>query len=170
MVWREDMDSFILGWLRNHAVESLRDSCSQIHYKMNFQQENVPHDQNRSFGISAMLWLGNSLTPTAHPDSKDAVPEDDGKPRQSSRDALFLPTPETPEAPPYAMVWHRTRNVPIFNLPALLGATYMQQVRGLRPEFNGGSMLVKQTNGTVQLQQALWKLIGYRRRINAHLT
>ena len=136
LVWREDMVSFVLNWLRDHVVVMLK--YEPIGLSLFFQEGIIPFTRHPNFTVSAVLWMGN------HPDTP------------------FLPTSKTLKTPPYAMVLQSDeRYVPIYNLPALLGPDHLQQAQGLRPNSSSGCIFVRQCYKTTRLQLALWKLVGY---------
>ncbi|KAL8721087.1 MAG: hypothetical protein Q9225_002159 [Loekoesia sp. 1 TL-2023] len=135
IVWREDMDTFMLDLMRKKAVGLLKHLSSRpAAYVVKCEgYEDIEH-KNQS---GAALWLG--------------------KPREEE-----LPIDSKAPPPPYAMVKYRSaRHIPVYNLPALLGLGYLRQLRDSSQLFDGTLAVVKQKRNTVETLMHLWKLMGY---------
>ena len=63
--------------------------------------------------------------------------------------------------PAYAMLEYKSRYIPICNLQTLLGSGYVEQLRHSDARFRDKLAVIKQKRNTVQVQLALWKLMGY---------
>lgn len=60
------------------------------------------------------------------------------------------------------MVSYRSKYVPIYNLPALLGTKHMETLRKLGSNWAEEELVfVRQRQKTIELQIALWRLMGY---------
>ena len=51
--------------------------------------------------------------------------------------------------------------MPLYNLPVLMGAQLMQELRKVARVFGGETAYLPQQEKTVKVQSALWKLMGY---------
>lgn len=182
------MDDFVLEQLRGHTVRVLEYAAtsfaSHLHSK---NHGNKPRLQRSN--LAAVLWLENpaksdtaSSTPPKHPaymelatlqsDSVISIAQEhqehEEEPcRATTSDAIPL-TPEkapsinTDPPPFYAMVSYRSKYVPIYNLPALLGAKHMEALRKLGSNWVEEELVfVRQRQKTIELQKALWRLMGY---------
>lgn len=138
IVWRKDMDVFVLDLLRRKAAKLLKYLSSQpaAYIAPSSDYESI---QNRH-QPGAVLWLGQ-------PRCDDAT--------MSSRE----------DPPPYAMVEYRSSGyIPIYNLPALLGPEHLDELRKTRNVFKGPLAVIKQKRNTTDCQMQLWKLMGYMAR------
>ncbi len=135
IVWRKDMDTFVLDLMRRKTVTLLKYLSSQpAAYIVRCQ--NYEDIQNRH-QPGAVLWLGQ--------------PEDDEN---------MTPSQENP--PPYAMVEYRSSGyIPLYNLPALLGPDQLRQLRDVNKSFQGTLAVIKRKRNTTDCQMQLWKLMGY---------
>lgn len=188
LVWRTDMDEFVLEQLRDHTVRVLEYAAmsfaSHLHSK---NHGNKPRLQRSN--LAAVLWLGNpaksdtaSSTSPKHPAYTEiaalqsdsiisAAQEHQEHEKEPCRAATSDVIPLTPEKGPsintdpplfYAMVSYRSKYVPIYNLPALLGAKHMKTLRKLGSNWVKEELVfVRQRQKTIALQMALWRLMGY---------
>lgn len=146
IVWREDMDVFVLDILRRNLLQNLSYLASRpaayIVPCSNYDGINN-HDQ-----VAAVLWL-----------RKDAdVPTHDG---WSTSEPNSFGIKET-APPPYAMHDYRGRYVPCYNLAALLGLGYLDTLQVSRPgEYGDQFAVLKLKRNTVKVQLEMWKLLGY---------
>ena len=53
------------------------------------------------------------------------------------------------------------RYMPLYNLPVLMGAQLLQELRKVARVFGGETVYLPQGQKTVKVQLALWKLMGY---------
>lgn len=179
------MDDFVLEQLREHTVRVLEYAAtsfaSHLHCK---NHGNKPRLQRSN--LAAVLWLEKpaksdtalSTTPK-HPAYMKLAALQSGSPAQehqeheqepcraATSDAIPL-TPEkgssinTDPPPFYAMVSYRSKYVPIYNLPALLGTKHMETLRKLGSNWVEEELVfVRQRQKTIELQIALWRLMGY---------
>lgn len=135
IVWREDMDTFILNLMRKKAVRLLKYLSSRpAAYVVKCEGYEDIQSKHQS---GAVLWLGRLR--------EEEVPTDsEGSP------------------PPYAMVKYRSAgHIPVYNLPALLGLEYLHQLRDSSKFFDGALAVIKQKRNTVETLMHLWKLMGY---------
>ena len=135
IVWRKDMDTFVLDLMRRKTVTLLEYLSSQpAAYIVRCQ--NYEDIQNRH-QPGAVLWLG-----------------------QPEEDESMTPSQENP--PPYAMVEYRSLGyIPLYNLPALLGPDQLRQLRDVNKSFQGTLAVIKRKRNTTDCQMQLWKLMGY---------
>lgn len=182
------MDDFVLEQLRKHTVRVLeyavRSFASHLHNK---NHGNKPRLQRSN--LAAVLWLGKttesdaaSSTSPKHPAYMERAAlqsnsiispaqehqEHEEKPSTvATSDALPLTPDEGPsisaDPPPfYAMVSYRSKYVPIYNLPTLLGAKHLETLRKLGSNWVEEELVfVRQRQKTIELQMALWRLMGY---------
>jgi hypothetical protein len=143
IVWREDMDTFVLDLLRKSVARELKYLASRpaAYIAACEGYDNIAdHAQ-----VNAVLWLGQSS-------------------ESSSQEATLgsTATSEDRGPPPYAMHRYKDHYVPCHNLPTLLGHTNLQTVRASSPaQFGGRMAVIKAKRRTVKLQIELWKLLGY---------
>jgi len=145
------MDEYVLSLLRNNVAQSLQylgsrpagyvQCCDAWDYVGKHHQ------------VSAVLWLGD-CTPnykfTPH------------NPTQDTNTDPFEPTTKRDSGPPtYAMVQYRGRYIPTYNLPFLLGSKHLGSLKDDCVSMRGRLAVVKQKHATVEVQLALWKLMGY---------
>ena len=146
VVWREDMDTFVLDILRRNISKSLSHLASRpagyIIPCKTYDSINE-HDQ-----VAAVLWLRNDVDISTN----DEV---------STVSALPYHVNGT-GPPPYAMHYHKTRYVPCYNLAALLSPIGIRalQESGLN-QYRDQFAVVKRKRNTVKVQLELWKLLGY---------
>lgn len=169
------MDDFVLEQLREHTVRVLEYAAtsfaSHLHGK---NLGNKPRLQRSN--LAAALWLEKfdtalSTTPKYPAYMKLAAlqsgsiispaqehQEHEQEPcRAATSDAIPLIPP-----PFYAMVSYRSKYVPIYNLPALLGTKHMETIRKLGSNWvEEEFVFVRQRQKTIELQIALWRLMGY---------
>lgn len=182
------MDDFVLEQLREHTVRVLEYAAtsfaSHLHNK---NHGNKPRLQRSN--LAAVLWLGKpaksdtaSLIPPKHPAYMETATvqsdsiispaqdhqEHEEEPGRSATSDALPPTPEedpsiTTDPPPfYAMVSYRSKLVPIYNLPSLLGSKHLDTLRKLGSNWAEEELVfVRQRQKTIELQVALWRLMGY---------
>ena len=146
IVWREDMDIFVLEILRRNLSKTLSylasRSAAYVAPCKNYDSINK-HGQ-----VAAVLWL-----------RKDAETSIRNEP--STGDATSFGVREI-APPPYAMHHHKTRYIPYYNLAALLGPSQLRGLRESRPDHFGDPLaVIKLKRTTVKVQLELWKLLGY---------
>ncbi|KAI4203962.1 MAG: hypothetical protein LQ348_001345 [Seirophora lacunosa] len=133
IVWREDMDEFVLDLMRRKVFRLLGYLSSRpaayitaCHKYQDIQKKHQP---------GAVLWLGN---PNGDENTKEEPP------------------------PPYAMVKYRSAgNIPVYNLPMLLGPYFLDQLRGSKELFGGALVVIKQKRNSLESLMHLWKMMGY---------
>ncbi|KAL8783029.1 MAG: hypothetical protein Q9213_004926 [Squamulea squamosa] len=135
IVWRKDMDTFILDLMQRVVTKTLRYLSSQpAAYIVPCQDYESIQDRHQP---GAVLWLG----------------QDEGN-------ETAMLSKEDP--PPYAMVEYRSSGyIPLYNLPTLLGPEYMYQLRDTIESFRGTLAVIKGKRNTTGCQMQLWKLMGY---------
>lgn len=150
-VWREDMDEYVLSLLRNNVAQSLRYLGSRT---AGYIQRCDGWDYiGKHHQVSAVLWLGDTT-----PNFK-VVPQN---PAQDTNADPFEPTAKRDSGPPtYAMVQYRGRYIPSYNLSFLLGGKHLGSLKDDCVRMRGSLAVVKQKHATVEVQLALWKLMGY---------
>ena len=146
IVWREDMDFFVLEVLRRNISKTLSYLASRpaafIAPCRNYDSINN-HSQ-----VAAVLWLSKSADSPVHE-------------KPASGDALSFDGQEI--GPPlYAMHYYKTQYIPCYNLATLLGPTQLNALRDSQPNLYGDQFaVVKLKRGTLKVQMELWKLMGY---------
>ena len=79
----------------------------------------------------------------------------------TTSDATSFDSRET-GPPPHAMHYYKTRYIPYYNLPALLGPSQLSALQENRPDHYGDHFaVIKLKRTTVRVQLELWKLLGY---------
>lgn len=182
------MDEFVLEQLREHTVRVLEYAATSFASHLHSKNHDYKPRLQRS-NLAAVLWLEKpaksdtaSSTPPKPPAYMEiAAPQSDSiispalehqeHEEAPCRAATSDATPLTPEKGPtintepppfYAMVSYRSKYVPIFNLPALLGAKHMETLRKLGSNWVEEELIfVRQRQKTIELQMALWRLMGY---------
>lgn len=146
IVWREDMDIFVLEILRRNVSETLSYLASRpaAYIASCKSYDNI----NKHGQVAAVLWLRKDAEISIHDKS-------------STSDATPFNIRET-GPPPYAMHYHRTRYVPYYNLAALLGPSQLNALQESQPDHYGDQFaVIKLKRTTVKVQLELWKLLGY---------
>lgn len=148
IVWREDMDTFVLEMLRQSVARDLKylvsRSAAYIPACKGFNNL-ADHTQ-----LSAVLWLG------PHPEASSPEASSQEAPSDSAASS------EDQGPSPYAMHRYKDHYVPVYNLLTLLGHTHLQSLKASKPTNFGGQMVVvKAKRRTVKVQVELWKLLGY---------
>ena len=146
IVWREDMDTYVLGLMRKSLLRELQFVSSRPSgYVASCGYGQLgKHPQ-----LGAALWLGAGGTESSilvegtEIDGKADVPGGSAGP------------------PPYAMLLYRGRYIPVFNLQTLLGHKYLQHLRESSPLYQGEHAVIREKRNTVKVQMDLWKLMGY---------
>ncbi|KAL9601140.1 MAG: hypothetical protein Q9219_002739 [cf. Caloplaca sp. 3 TL-2023] len=135
IVWREDMDVFVGNLMRKKAVRLLRYLSRQpAAYLAGCEDYQSIQNKHQP---GATLWLGNR--------GNSKIPSVDGQP-----------------PPPYAIVKYRSaRPLPLYNLPALLGPEYFNQLCESSELFNSSLVVIKQKRNTIDTLMHMWKLMGY---------
>ena len=146
IVWREDMDIFVLEILRKNVLKTLSYLASRtaayIAPCKNYDSINK-HGQ-----VAALLWLRKDTDPSIHNQSPTG-------------DATSFELRESGPSP-YAMHHYKTRYIPYYNLPALLGPIQLSILKESRPDHYGDQLaVIKLKRTTVKVQLELWKLLGY---------
>ena len=146
IVWREDMDIFVLEILRRNVSRTLSYLASRpaayVAPCKSYDSINN-HDQ-----VAAVLWLRKDVDPSICNES-------------STGDATSFDVKET-GPPPYTMHHHKTRYIPYYNLAALLGPIHLSALQERRPgHYSGQLAVIKLKRTTVTVQSELWKLLGY---------
>lgn len=135
IVWREDMDSFVLDLMRKKALRLLEYLSSKPAAYIARCEDYAEVQGKHQPG--AVLWLGDP-----------------------GGDANSNPDEEPP--PPFAMVKYRlASHIPVFNLAALLGSEYLAKLRDSSRLFTGTMAVIKQKRNALTTLMHLWKLMGY---------
>lgn len=146
IIWREDMDTFVLDILRKNVFETLSYLASR---PADYVVPCKTYDSiNKHPQVAAVLWLGKDADTSNHDES-------------STSDAISLDVGET-SPPPYAMHHYKTHYIPYYNLAALLGPNYLGALQQSRPGHYGDQLaILRLKRTTVKVQSELWKLLGY---------
>lgn len=149
VVWRQDMDTYVLGLLRKDLLTNLKYIASRPAGYMvgcGAYEQIGKHAQ-----VGAALWLGDIAE---GPTSTGLEGTGSGGDTGASSEGSVGP-------PAYAMLDYRSRHIPLYNLRTLLGLECLEQLKGSNAIFQDKFVVVKQKRNTVKIQLALWKLMGY---------
>lgn len=161
-IWRKDMHKFVQILLCKHAFATLKSSATNYKSLVVKDHPDVPLEL-----MSAALWLGKSVTPvledaTPH-NCKVALDENkNGRRLENGHLSSLANNKKSAGPPPYAMMSQPAGcYMPVYNLPVLMGAERVQELRTVAPVFDGEMIYLRQQEKTVKAQMALWKLMGY---------
>ena len=146
IVWREDMDVFVLEILRRNVSKKLSYLASRVAAYIapckNYDSINNQHQ------VAVVLWLSKKPNNSIHDE-------------RASGDGMSFDGREM--GPPiYAMHYYKTHYIPCYNLATLLGPIQLNALRESRPgHFNDQFAVLKLKRNTVEVQLGLWKLFGY---------
>ena len=146
IIWREDMNIFVLEILRRNVLKTLCYLASRP--AAYISPCNAYESVNEHSQVAAVLWLRKPPNTSLNdePVTSDATSFDIG---------------ET-GPPPHAMHYYKTRYIPNYNLPALLGPSRLSALQKDRPDHYGDRFaVIKLKRTTVKVQLELWKLLGY---------
>ena len=150
MVWRQDMDTYVLGLLRKDVLAKLKYVASR---PAGYLVGCGAYEQiGKHVQVGAALWLGGTAE-----GSSSTVLEGPG----SGGDAGAASEGSVGPPPAYAMLDYRGRYIPLYNLQTLLGLECLEELKGWNAIFQDKFVVVKQKRNTVKVQLALWKLMGY---------
>ena len=150
IVWREDMEQYVLSLMRTEIISSLSYLSSLPAGYIVRCNDWASIDQHRQ--VAAVLWLGD-VTPQK--DSSNAGPG------EADTDWQSHTSMKEKEPPPYAMVFYRGQHIPVYNLRSLLSPSCLSTLAQNCVPLRGTLTLIKRKHNTVDLQLALWKLMGY---------
>ena len=150
IIWREDMDTFVLELSRKIALQTLKYLASRpAAYIVACKGYDSIEDHEQ---VAAVLWLGDDSCTRSESEHQDAFVHDVSK---AARRRDLGP-------PSYSMARYRSNHIPIYNLYTLLGPVQLLALRqSSMTHFGGTTAVIKSKQGTVKLQLELWKLIGY---------
>lgn len=161
-IWRKDMYIFILKLLRKQAFEELKSSATDFKSLVVEDSPNMPLDL-----MSAALWLGKSksvVSEDATPDNRKVIldEEENGMPLEQRHVSSSVKNKHSAEPPFYAMMSHPAGGyIPLYNLPFLMGAQHLEELRSVARVFGGETVYLLQREKTAKVHLALWKLMGY---------
>ena len=146
IVWREDMDVFVLEILRRNVSKKLSYLASRVAAYIapckNYDSINNQHQ------VAVVLWLSKKPNNSIYDE-------------RASGDGMSFDGREM-GPPTYAMHYHKTHYIPCYNLATLLGPIQLNALRDSRPDhFNGQFAVLKLKRNTVEVQLGLWNLLGY---------
>ena len=147
IVWREDMDTFVLETLRENVARRLaylaKSAAAYISSCKDHEHISKHHQ------VGAVLWLGPNSEDTA----RTGFPDKDGAATGDFRES---------GPPSYAMHHYKNHYIPVYNLLALLGPTKLRNLRETSSSHFGDQYaVIKMRRLTVEVQLELWKLLGY---------
>lgn len=182
LVWRKDMDRFVLELLRKKVFRLLEAlASSRGGYISSSAGYNYISRHHQAAGV---LWMGakaldnmlechdKSASSETHT-SQEEVVFDQSSPGVAApldgtnrADHSIIPEAEVPSAedaePPfYSMFKYKSHYIPIYNLPTLLGPEYVTRLRATAASLQGTMAVIKSKSRTVKAQMELWKLMGY---------
>ena len=151
IVWREDMDSFVLGMLRNCVFQELKYLASR---PAAYIAATKGFDSIGRHGqVAAALWLGDNL---------DIRPRSERQGVMTGDEASSAKVQQGLGPPLYAMTRFRSHYRPIYNLLTLLGPVHLRALRESSLAQLGGNLaVIKLKKVTLKVQLYLWKLSGY---------
>ena len=146
IVWREDMDTYVLELLRKELLKDLKYLSSKPsgYIASSTYQKVGAHSQ-----LSAALWPGAGNAKSSISVEGTGTDGETGIPFGSAG------------PPAYAMLDYRRTSIPFFNLQTLLGNKFLKQLRDSSPSFQSEIVVVRSRRHTLKIQMALWKLMGY---------
>ncbi|MCJ1254727.1 hypothetical protein MMC24_002543 [Lignoscripta atroalba] len=182
IVWREDMDTFVLKLLRM-KVSGLLGYLGNLPAAYISSQKNYENIGKR-MQVGAVLWLGapvESAKSDISSNSQNVVLDETANSGVSKlHPKKPLPAPVVPNLkpagpgngngngndskdgpPPYAMYHYKNTYIPIYNLQTLLGEDHVRELRACSTRFGDEIAVVKNKKNTVPTQMWLWKLMGY---------
>lgn len=147
IIWRQDMDTFVLEILRKKVLKNLIYLASR---SAAYIADCRDHDHISEYAqVGAVLWLG----PGPQNTTQERAPSEDKKPASH---------PDDPGPKPYAMHYYRSHYIPVYNLPTLLGPEHLRTVRESSSlHFGDHYAVIKAKRATVKVQLELWRLLGY---------
>jgi hypothetical protein len=175
LIWRQDMDTFVLELLRKKAFTLLSMLASKRGNYITCCSGYNSVSAHRQ--VAAVLWLGASTPAKITEDPEQlAFPEphtspeevrDAPSPPSSETESETRPTtpqeasPEETNPPLYAMIIYKSHYIPTYNLPKLLGPDYVARLQAFVPCLQGTMAVIKSKPHTLKVQMELWKLMGY---------
>ena len=150
MVWRQDMDTYVLGLLRKELLTGLKYVASR---PAGYLVGCGAYGQiGKHAQVGAALWLGD-VSEGSNSTGLEGTGGGGGS-GAASEGSVGPP-------PAYAMLEYRGRYIPLYNLRTLLGLECLEELKGSNAIFRDKFVVVKQKRNTVKIQLALWKLMGY---------
>ena len=147
IVWREDMDTFVLETLRGNVARRLAYLASSNAAYISTCRDHKHISKHHQVG--AVLWLGPNPEETAETSFLDKSGAATGDFRESG-------------PAPYAMHHYKNHYIPVYNLLTLLGPTKLRNLRETSSSHFGCQYaVIKMRRLTVEVQLELWKLLGY---------
>lgn len=147
IIWREDMDTFVLEILRENVARRLAYLASSTAAYISSCRDHEHISKHHQVG--AVLWLG--------PKSENTV-----EPGFSDKDGAATGDFGELGPPPYAMHHYKNHYIPVYNLLTLLGAAKLRNLRETSSyHFGDQYAVIKMKRLTVEVQLELWKLLGY---------
>ncbi|KAL9613507.1 MAG: hypothetical protein Q9167_001949 [Letrouitia subvulpina] len=138
VVWRKDMGPFVLNLMRRKVCKLLSDLSTKNALCISKCDRYTSIAETHEPG--SVLWLGEQQMNSLIGGNESQLSEG---------------------PPPFAMINYKSQNIPIYNLPALLGPSFLQHLRQRQPRFVEGLAVLKQEHPSVKVQMELWKLMGY---------
>lgn len=173
IVWREDMDAFVLGLLRGRVVRELRGVGGGGGYVAPLEGWGGLRGGR---GVGGVLWLGEGVAREVDasgeagkgasgeveeelPGAGEKGPEEEPLEMDNATEK-WQHSKKGPPAYTLARCGKRLR--PVFNLRRLLGEEHLAGLRALSPRIWGGEVLVlKGKRRTAGVLMDLWMLEGY---------
>lgn len=141
IIWREDMDVFVLEILRRNLSKTLSYLASRAaaYIAPCKSYEGI----NNHAQVAAVLWLNEDADTPINDESPNG-------------DAIASGPPT------YAMHYYKSQYIPCYNLATLLGPTELSALQETRPNhYSDQFAVIKLKRNTVKVQLELWKLLGY---------
>ncbi|KAI9724885.1 MAG: hypothetical protein M1812_000161 [Candelaria pacifica] len=149
IIWREDMESFVLRLLRDRVVQRLK---NLLHGGSGYLAKSTGGlDGINEVEVGCVLWLGPTTVPIR---DGIGVPFDTGMPPlpKSARidDSMDLATMN-----------YSGMQVPVHNLAKLLGKKHLELLRKPGSYFDSEITIIKHKLNTLPARRQLWRLEGY---------
>ena len=156
IVWREDMDTFVLELLRKKVIDQLtwlvrKSGGYVVRCYGGYEQIADSHQ------AAAALWLGHVRVTERVPNPAEGADINGTSSTESEIDLTGSMQPPLL----YAMADYASGHVPIYNLQTLLGEEHVIHLRNSNKIYQGEIAVIKHKNATVKAQSLLWQLMGY---------
>ena len=156
VVWRRDMEDFVLEILRAECIDLLIKASYKGKTKDRRAKERLVGCQDYGKigdqeGVGSVMWMGpqeQSSVEKAAADQIDCVRETE-------------PSSATQSPPSYATVLYQGKQITLYNIRSLLGEEQVRRLRASDELWQVLLVTVQEDKATLKLQMCLWKLMGY---------
>ncbi|KAI9762759.1 MAG: hypothetical protein M1835_007984 [Candelina submexicana] len=150
IIWREDMETFILKLLRDRVTKRLRHLLhggSGYLAKSTDGFDGVKDDME----VGCVLWLGPRTSPLQEESGGSFEP----------RMPLLPPPAQFDDSLDLMTRKHSEDQVPVHNLSKLLGRAHLELLRSSGSFFDSEVVVIKYKLDTLPARRQLWRLQGY---------